>query len=179
MTALPHPPQNNPAPPARPEVQRRSPQTGPSDVATSERKSRTEPFREEGSLFDALLLTPSELPQPLIIPWEGSPSFGSQLSHEHVTPASPARAWQQLEPSLCAMAEKQPAGPISMTLLLPLLGEVDARLSPFAAGWDISLRFAPPAMTMMAAHQERCRESLRHRMACAVRLRFEQRGGRE
>jgi len=69
MTALPHPPQNNPAPPARPEVQRRSPQTGPSDVATSERKSRTEPFREEGSLFDALLLTPSELPQPLIIPW--------------------------------------------------------------------------------------------------------------
>ncbi|MFY1039509.1 type III secretion system HrpP C-terminal domain-containing protein [Pantoea agglomerans] len=59
------------------------------------------------------------------------------------------------------------------------LGEVDARLSPFAAGWDISLRFAPPAMTMMAAHQERCRESLRRRMACAVRLRFEQRGGRE
>lgn len=179
MTALPHPPQNNPAPPARPDVQRRSPQTGHSDAATSERKSRAEPFREECSLFDALLLTPSEPTQPLITPWEGPPSFGSQLPHDPAPAASPVRAWQQLEPPLCAMVEKEPAGPISMTLLLPLLGEVDARLSPFGAGWDISLRFAPPAMSMMAAHQERCRESLRRRMACAVRLRFEQRGGRE
>lgn len=178
MTALPHPPQTHPAPPARPEVQRRSQQTGHSDAAASERKSRDEPFREECSLFDALLLTPSEPTQPLITPWEGSPSFGSQLPHDPAPAASPVRAWQQLEPPLCAMVEKEPAGPISMTLLLPLLGEVDARLSPFAAGWDISLRFAPPAMTMMAAHQERCRESLRRRMACAVRLRFEQRGGR-
>jgi len=179
MTALPQPPQNHPAPPARPEVQRRSPQTGQADAVTSGRPSRAEPFREESSLFDALLLTPYEAPQPLIIPWEGSSSFGSQLAHEPATSASPVRAWQQLEPPLCAMVEKSPAGPISMTLLLPLLGEVDARLSLFAAGWDISLRFSPPAMSMMAAHQERCRESLRRRMACAVRLRFEQRGGRE
>lgn len=179
MTALPHTQQNNPAPPARPEVPRRSPQTGASDAANPERKSRAEPFREESSLFDALLLPTSDVPQPLITPWEGPASFGPQLSHEHAPPASPARAWQQLEPPLCAMVEKQPAGPVAMTLLLPLLGEVDARLSPFAAGWDISLRFAPAAMNMMAAHQERCRESLRRRMACAVRLRFEQRGGRE
>lgn len=179
MTALPHTQQNNPAPPARPEVPRRSPQTGASDAANPERKSRTEPFREESSLFDALLLPTSDVPQPLITPWEGPASFGPQLTHEHEPPASPARVWQQLEPPLCAMVEKQPAGPVAMTLLLPLLGEVDARLSPFAAGWDISLRFAPAAMNMMAAHQERCRESLRRRMACAVRLRFEQRGGRE
>lgn len=179
MTALPHTPQNNPAPPARPETPRRSSPTGNTEAAPAERKSRAEPFREESSLFGELLLTTSILPQPLIIPWEGATSFSPQLTAEHETPVSPARAWQQLEPPLCTVVEKQPAGPVSMTLLLPILGEVDARVSPFAAGWDISLRFSPPAMNMMAAHQERCRESLRRRMACAVRLRFEQRGGRE
>jgi len=62
MTALPHTQQNNPAPPARPEVQRRSPPTASSDAANPERKSRAEPFREESSLFDALLtLTKTEV----------------------------------------------------------------------------------------------------------------------
>ena len=68
---------------------------------------------------------------------------------------------------------------VAMTLLLPKLGEVDARLSATGNGngWDINLRFAPQALLMMAPHQERCRESLRRRLACQVRLRFEQRGG--
>jgi len=182
MTALPHPPQKHSATPARPEVSRRMPQSGSSEATASGRPSRAEPFREARAEFDALLLTPGEtppLPQPLILPWEGPCSSGPSLSPDEAPAASPVRAWQQLEPPLCGMVEKQPAGPVAMTLLLPLLGEVDARLPPFAAGWDISLRFAPPAMNMMAAHQERCRASLRRRMACAVRLRFEQRGGQE
>lgn len=177
MTALPHNPQHHSAPPARPEAPRRSPQSGSSDATRSGPPSRTDPVREERSLFDALLLTPGEPPPPLILPWEGSSSFGSQLPADPTSSASPVRAWQRLEPPLCGMVDAQPAGPVSMTLLLPLLGEVDARLSPFAAGWDISLRFTPPAMNMMAAHEARCRASLRRRLACPVRLRFEQRGG--
>jgi len=179
MTALPHTQQNGqPAPPARPELARRPTLAGQADAA-AERKARSEPVGDAGSIFDELLITASELPPPVIIPWEGGASPGPQFTREPQTHVSPARAWQQLEPPLCAMVEKAPAGPLSMTLLLPILGEVDARVSPFAAGWDISLRFAPQAMSMIAPHQERCRESLRRRMACAVRLRFEQRGGRE
>lgn len=183
MTALPHPQKNStPAPPARPEIPRRSAPAGQSDTTAPERKSRHEPVREESSLFGELLLTSDIMqPQAIAIAWEGPDSPGPQFSRAPApdAPASPARVWQQLEPALCGMVEKQPTGPVSMTLLLPVLGEVDARVSPFAAGWDISLRFAPQAMSMIAAHHERCRESLRRRMACPVRLRFEQRGGRQ
>ncbi|MGP3591682.1 type III secretion system HrpP C-terminal domain-containing protein [Vagococcus sp. WN89Y] len=177
MTALAHTQQNGQ--PARPEAARRTTHAGQAE-SSAERKARPESAGEASSLFGELLLTTPFAPQsPVITPWEGTSTARGQLTPTQEAPASPARAWQQLEPVLCGMVEKQPTGPVSMTLLLPILGEVDARIGPFAAGWDISLRFAPQAMSMIAPHQERCRESLRRRMACPVRLRFEQRGGQQ
>ncbi len=179
MTALPHTQQNNPAPPARPEVQRRSPQTASSDAANPERKSRAEPFREESSLFDALLLPTSDVAQPLITPWEGPASFGPQLSHEHEPPRFTGQGLATAGAPAVRHGGEAACRPGLHDAAAAPVRRSGCPREPFAAGWDISLRFAPAAMNMMAAHQERCRESLRRRMACAVRLRFEQRGGRE
>ncbi|WP_437614517.1 type III secretion system HrpP C-terminal domain-containing protein [Erwinia sp. V71] len=150
------------------------------DTPQLKRKAASEPAYQEASLFSQLLDGDSK-PLPLMGGSAFSGFAGLPASVEK-TPsggASPMAIWHQLEPTLTGAVEKQPSGPLSLTLLLPKLGEVDARIAGSAAGsgWDISLRFAPQALAMLAPHHERCRESLRRRMACQVRLRFEQRGG--
>lgn len=148
------------------------------DTPFFRRSAESQPAQQEASLFSELLdgqpTSPLEMGGAHFDWSSGQPSLNAKATES----AAPAMAsWHQLEPSLNEVIEKQPSGPVSMTLLLPKLGEVDARLSgqPGGAGWDISLRFAPQALAMMAPHHERCRESLRRRMACRVRLRFEQR----
>ncbi|CAI1074368.1 Uncharacterised protein [Serratia rubidaea] len=122
--------------------------------------------RDEASLPGALQVAPHAAATP----------------HPTATPASsgagaPMALWQPLENELDRALVNPPAGPVSVTLLLPRLGDVDARLQALpAGGWDIALRFAPAALDALAAHEERCRHSLRRRLACRVRLRFEQRG---
>ncbi|YCI79855.1 type III secretion system HrpP C-terminal domain-containing protein [Enterobacteriaceae bacterium] len=179
MSALPQAREAGKEPlPQRPSVARERPTPQASDAAPADRKGKSTPVKQDASLFDALLgqpetgLLPAGVPLTATAwPWLQAPDTSAPE-----TVASPARVWQQIEPALCTAVEKQPAGAVAMTLLLPKLGEVDARLSAAGNGWDINLRFAPQAMLMMAPHQERCRESLRRRMACQVRLRFEQRG---
>lgn len=134
---------------------------------------------EKASLFSTLL---DSQYQPLMamsvahLGWEQSPLLTSdEPSVAHTS--NPMVIWQQLETSLTDALAKQPASTVSLTLLLPKLGEVDARLSRLSgeAGWDISLRFTSQVLTILAPHHERCRESLRRRMASRVRLNFEQR----
>ncbi|MBP2169564.1 hypothetical protein J2125_002756 [Erwinia toletana] len=148
------------------------------DTPLLKRALQSEPAPQEASLFSELLGSDSQTPLA---------TGGAHFDWAAGMPAAPAQAasaapsmalWHQLEPPLSEALSRQPGGPVSMTLLLPKLGEVDARMSslPTGAGWDISLRFAPQALAMLAPHHERCRESLRRRMACRVRLRFEQRG---
>lgn len=167
--------------PQRAQAPVRERQTNSSDAAAPDRKAKGAPVRQDASLFDALLGQPEAGLMPTGVPLTAStyPWLQPPATQDTGQVASPARVWQQIEPPLCGMVEKQPPGPVAMTLLLPKLGEVDARLSATGNGngWDINLRFAPQALLMMAPHQERCRESLRRRLACQVRLRFEQRGG--
>ena len=150
------------------------------DAPAMKRKAASEPAYQEASLFSQLLEGDSK---PAMLMggtasggYSGFPATVEKTAHSG---GAPLAVWQQLEPGLTQAMEKQPSGPVSLTLLLPKLGEVDARIagSSGAAGWDISLRFAPQALAMLAPHHERCRASLRRRMACQVRLRFEQRGG--
>ena len=132
----------------------------------------------DGMLFSALLD---------IVPTAPAFSSGGLELHtqpRHASPsthsapaAAPMALWQPLETELGRIADRQPDGPVAMTLLLPRLGEVDARLQHLpAGGWDIALRFSPAALNALEAHQERCRQALRRRLASRVRLRFEQRG---
>lgn len=98
-------------------------------------------------------------------------------AHSPMSGGAPLALWQPLEAELGRIADRQPDGPVAMTLLLPRLGAVDARLQHLpAGGWDIALRFSPSALGALEAHQERCRQALRRRLASRVRLRFEQRG---
>lgn len=95
---------------------------------------------------------------------------------ESVGSGMPMARWQPLENELERLLNNHPTGPVSVTLLLPRLGDVDARLQALpSGGWDIALRFAPAALDALAAYEERCSHSLRRRLACRVRLRFEQR----
>ncbi|MCU7369212.1 type III secretion system HrpP C-terminal domain-containing protein [Pantoea stewartii] len=96
---------------------------------------------------------------------------------ESQSAVAPMALWQPLENELDRALVNPPAGPVSVTLLLPRLGDVDARLQAMPrGGWDIALRFSPAALDALAVYEERCRHSLRRRLACQVRLRFEQRG---
>jgi len=84
--------------------------------------------------------------------------------------------WQEVETDLLAATEQRQPGEMALTLILPKLGHVEARFSALAAGgWDIALQLQPSAWRALLPHQERCRLSLRQRMGCRVRLRFERR----
>ena len=186
---------NVPTPAVRPKAQPESaPQMKPAarggDKTRSERsqgntqsspaKRRDEPpttASPDGMLFSALLdIAPAP---PAFSP--GGVELNTQPRHAppsaHSAPAAaPMALWQPLETELGRIVDRQPDGPVAMTLLLPRLGAVDARLQHLpAGGWDIALRFSPAALNALEAHQERCRQALRRRMACRVRLRFEQR----
>lgn len=150
------------------------------DTPAMKRKPASEPAHQEASLFSQLLEGDSKPAMLMSGSTFGDYSaFPAAVEKSAQSGGAPLAVWQQLEPTLTSAMDKQPSGPVSLTLLLPKLGEVDARIagSSGAAGWDISLRFAPQALAMLAPHHERCRASLRRRMACQVRLRFEQRGG--
>lgn len=155
------------------------------NTSASERASPKRPAinesvaRQEASLFSELLEEPAS--QTLAI--AGSQfgfSQGMASSDTQTTDSrSPAmKLWYQLEPELGEALAEQPDGPLSLTLLLPKLGEVDARMARLTTGpgWDISLGFAPEALEKLSPYHDRCRESLRRRMACRVRLSFERRG---
>lgn len=87
---------------------------------------------------------------------------------------APMALWQSLENELDRVLINPLNGPVSVTLLLPHLGDVDARMQALpAGGWDIALRLSPTALDALATHEERYRNSLRRRLACRVRLRFE------
>ncbi|URQ61341.1 type III secretion system HrpP C-terminal domain-containing protein [Pantoea alhagi] len=132
----------------------------------------------DGLLFSALL---DSVPTPPAFNGGGvelhtQPRFTHETAHSAPATA-PMALWQPLEAELGRIADRQLDGPVAMTLLLPRLGAVDARLQHLpAGGWDIALRFSPAALNALEAHQERCRQALRRRMASRVRLRFEQRG---
>lgn len=187
--AAPQPTRPKPAQPqpanAQPKPQPRGAERGRSERSptsaqsgAAKRGEQPESGSPDGMLFSALLDTPpaplplsigvTELPtQPRFAPSAASGTSG----------AAPMALWQPLEAELGRVVDRQPDGPVAMTLLLPRLGEVDARMQPLTAGgWDIALRFSPSALGALEAHQERCRQALRRRMACRVRLRFEQRG---
>ena len=187
---------SDPAAPARPKPQpEQAPQAKAppraADKGRSERsqgntpgsaaKRREEPASAspDGMLFSALL--DSVPPPPAFV--SGAAALHTP-AHHTPTPAhggapaaAPQALWQPLEAELGRIVDRQPEGAVAMTLLLPRLGEVDARLQHLpAGGWDIALRFSPAALNALEAHQERCRQALRRRLAGRVRLRFEQRG---
>lgn len=146
------------------------------------RSAPRKPPREEDALFSELL---NEDDQPLLRPVfndSGSQQQGfSQLEESSATGAPPAMAmWQEIETDLLAATADRPPGEMMLTLILPKLGQVDARFAALpAGGWDIALHLQPSAWQALLPHQERCRLSLRQRMACRVRLRFERRAAEQ
>ena len=172
-------PQAKPAPRGAEKTCRERSQPGASGGA-AKRPSEPAAASPDGMLFSALLdIAPTApafcvegvVPQAQVQPRQ------SQAAEHGAPGAAPLALWQPLEAELGRITDRQPDGPVAMTLLLPRLGSVDARLQPLpAGGWDIALRFSPAAFSALEAHQERCRQALRRRMASRVRLRFEQRG---
>lgn len=176
-------PQPEPAPQAKPAPRgadkTRGDRSQPSPQSSGTKRNSEPPAASpDGMLFSALL---DIAPTPPAFS-TGGVELQVQPRHTHATEhsapgAAPMALWQPLEAELGRITDRQPDGPVAMTLLLPRLGAVDARLQHLpAGGWDIALRFSPAALGALEAHQERCRQALRRRMASRVRLRFEQRG---
>lgn len=153
------------------------------DGATAKRSVSPTDRRDQDSFMFSELLSSERTPLMgsggANMGWSSGPSVQQQESSG--ASASSMALWKPLENALLEQIGKAPpGGPLSMTLLLPKLGEVDARIGPLTGGngWDIRLGMNQRALAMIASHQERCRESLRRRMECPVRLRFERREGR-
>ncbi|WP_158783752.1 type III secretion system HrpP C-terminal domain-containing protein [Pantoea sp. BAV 3049] len=145
---------------------------------TSPRFEPRRPTREEDDLFSSLLDSDDVMSPLLAFNDAGSDQQqGFSQLEESVGSAPPAMAmWQEIEPALADAMSSQPPGEMQLTLILPKLGHVDAWMSALpAGGWDIALHLQPAAWQALLPHQERCRFSLRQRMACRVRLRFERR----
>lgn len=138
------------------------------------------PTREEDALFSALL-EGEDVMLPVLTLQQGGEQqqgFSAQATPETGSTPPAMALWQEIETALCQALDEQP--PAEMTLLLPKLGHVDARMSALSGGgWDIALRLQPAAWQALLPHQERCRFSLRHRLACRVSLRFERRDPQE
>lgn len=145
-------------------------------IAAPRREAR-KPTREEDALFSELLQE-EEKPSPLLaFNDSGSQQGFTQMEESSLTGSPPAMAmWQEIETDLLAAIGDRPPADMMLTLILPKLGHVDARLSALAAGgWDIALGLQPAAWRALLPHQERCRLSLRQRMGCRVRLSFTRR----
>lgn len=146
------------------------------------RREPRKPAREEDALFSELL---EEGEKPFTLPTfsqaDSQQQGFAQLDESSASGAPPAMAmWQEIETDLLAATETRQPGEMTLTLILPKLGHVDARFSALAAGgWDIALALQPAAWRALLPHQERCRLSLRQRMACGVRLRFERRAAEQ
>ena len=141
------------------------------------------PTREEDALFSAMLES-DEVTIPLLaLDQSGDQQQGfTQLDETPAAGAPPAMAmWQEIEPALISALAGTPPGEMMLTLMLPKLGNVGAHMTALpGGGWDIALHLQPGAWQALLPHQERCRFSLRQKMACRMRLRFErQEPGRE
>lgn len=152
-------------------------------AVTATPSPRVEPRRpthEEDDLFSSLLDSDDVMSPLLAFNDAGSDQQQgfAQLEERAGAGAPPAMAmWQEIEPALAEALSAQPPGEMRLALILPRLGHVDARMAALpAGGWDITLHLQPAAWQALLPHQERCRFSLRQRMACRVRLRFERRG---
>ena len=153
-----------------------------SETPATPRRELRKPAREDDALFSELLEENDRPYSPPAFSQSGSQQQGfGQLEENSASGAPPAMAmWQEIETDLLAATETRPPGEMTLTLILPKLGQVDARFSALAAGgWDIALRLQPSAWRALLPHQERCRLSLRQRMACRVKLRFEQRAAEQ
>lgn len=150
----------------------------PAGLPAARRDEEASAATSDGNLFSMLMeRDTSSLPGGLHVAPHAAATAHPAAAQESSGAGAPMALWQPLENELNRALVNPPAGPVSVTLLLPRLGDVDARLQALpAGGWDIALRFAPTALDALAAHEERCRHSLRRRLACRVRLRFEQRG---
>lgn len=145
---------------------------------SSLRSEARRPTDEDHALFSALLEGDDVMAQRLALDQGSDQQQGfTQLEETPSSAAPPAMAlWQEIEPALISALAEQPPGEMQLTLMLPKLGNVDAHMTALAAGgWDIALHLQPGAWQALLPHQERCRFSLRQKMACRVRLRFERR----
>ncbi|HBV40794.1 MAG TPA: hypothetical protein DEF05_14195 [Erwinia sp.] len=149
---------------------------------TALRREPRKPAREEDALFSELLEEGERRFSPPTFGQSDSQQQGfGQLDESSVSGAPPAMAmWQELETDLLAVTEQRPPAEMTLTLILPKLGEVEASFSALAAGgWDIALQLQPAAWRALLPHQERCRLSLRQRMNGPVRLRFQRRASEQ
>lgn len=136
------------------------------------------PTREEDALFSAMLESDDVMIPLLALDQGGSQQQGfTQLDDTPAAGAPPAMAmWQEIEPALISALADAPPGEMMLTLMLPRLGNVGAQMTALpGGGWDIALHLQPGAWQALLPHQERCRFSLRQKMACRMRLRFERR----
>lgn len=136
------------------------------------------PTREEDALFSAMLESDDVMIPLLTLDQGGSQQQGfTQLDDTPAAGAPPAMAmWHEIEPALISALADVPPGEMMLTLMLPKLGNVGAQMTALpGGGWDIALHLQPGAWQALLPHQERCRFSLRQKMACRIRLRFERR----
>lgn len=140
------------------------------------------PSREEDALFSALLEGEDAMLPVLTLQQGGDQQqgFSAQATPENSSTPPAMALWQEIETALNQALENEPPAEMTLTLMLPKLGNVDAQMSALAGGgWAIALRLQPAAWQALLPHQERCRFSLRQRLACRVSLRFERRDPRE
>lgn len=136
------------------------------------------PAAEDRSLFSSLLEADDVMAPRLMLDQGSDQQQGfAQLEESSLSGAPPAMAlWQEIEPALAGALAEQPPGEMMLTLMLPKLGNVQAQMASLpGGGWDIALHLQPGAWQALLPHQERCRFSLRQKMACRVKLRFERR----
>ncbi|MEI7377284.1 type III secretion system HrpP C-terminal domain-containing protein [Dickeya chrysanthemi] len=88
--------------------------------------------------------------------------------------------WSALESSLTDMPLLRRGEPLSFSLQLPQLGNVDVRMVTLPAnGWDVSLRFGKTAYEQLKGLRDNCRRSLADTLRAPVRLQFESREDEE
>lgn len=157
---------------------RAAPQETPSAGKAAQPESSRRPAAEDRSLFSSLLEADDVMTPRLLLDQGSDQQQGfSQLEESSLSGAPPAMAlWQEIEPALAGALAEQPPGEMQLTLMLPKLGNVQAQVAALpGGGWDIALHLQPGAWQALRPHQERCRFSLRQKMACRVTLRFERR----
>jgi len=165
-------------PRAAPQPSQTQAQDAPSAGKRVQPEDTRRPAAEDRSLFSALLEADDVMAPRLMLDQGSDQQQGfAQLEESSLSGAPPAMAlWQEIEPALAGALAEQPPGEMMLTLMLPKLGNVQAQMAALpGGGWDIALHLQPAAWQALLPHQERCRFSLRQKMACRVKLRFERR----
>lgn len=122
-------------------------------------------------------LNAEDAPLAPATPWlPGDPAALRQPAQE-IAPPESAQAtvlWQQIEPALSQNLAAQAAFPARFSLLLPLLGEVQAHVGLLSdGGMDIALGFSPSLYDRVRGSELSCREALARRTGKRIRLRFQ------